>query len=137
MTIILWGLLSILTFNVYAIECDCEIRVYSPISGSHKMIPTPLKVYQLEEYDTYSRKNQWHCRKACLEKFQSDMPSVQLYALLSLYSERMIEEAMVGFNCTGLTTLKYPVRVKASLGPMGLGNVADQMVVVNHEEQCF
>jgi hypothetical protein len=29
------------------------------------------------------------------------------------------------------------VRVKASLGKLNLGNVADQIYVVNHEEQCF
>ena len=40
-------------------------------------------------------------------------------------------------NCTGFTTLKFPVRVKAKLGPMGLGNVVDLIQVVNHEQLCF
>jgi hypothetical protein len=58
-------------------------------------------------------------------------------ALLIKYSKNLIDEKIVGHNCTGLTTLKYPVRVKASLGKLGLGNVIDQTHVINHEEVCF
>jgi hypothetical protein len=134
---IMWILLGILAFNVYGVECDCEIRVYSPTTASHQISTTPLKNYQLNSYDSYSKNNQWHCRKSCLQKFHEDMSTVRLSALLTLHSERLIEEGLVGFNCTGLTTFKYPVRVKASLGEKGLGNVTDQIVVVNHEERCF
>jgi hypothetical protein len=36
-----------------------------------------------------------------------------------------------------MTTLKYPVRVKAKLAQNGLGNVADVVEVIGHEEVCF
>jgi len=65
------------------------------------------------------------------------MPGDRLRALLLTYTQGLIAERAVGFNCTGLTTLKYPVRVKASLGKLGLGNVSDTIEIVNHEELCF
>jgi len=101
------------------------------------MTPNVLKTYALEEYATSSMNSQLSCRRSCAEKFQDDLPAQRMTALLITYTQRLIEEKAVGFNCTGLTTLKYPVRVKAILGDRSLGNVADQMYVVNHEEVCF
>ena len=73
----------------------------------------------------------------CLRVFEDDLPNDRMTALLMLHSARLIKEGQLGYNCTGLTTLKYPVRVKASMGKLNLGTVADQVYVVNHEEQCF
>ena len=65
------------------------------------------------------------------------MSTERLNALLVTLSKEFIDERVVGYNCTGLTTLKYPVRVKAKLGDMSLGNVEDLTQVVSHEEVCF
>lgn len=65
------------------------------------------------------------------------MSTDRLNALLVTLSQELIQEKVLGFNCTGLTTLKYPVRVKAKLGDMSLGNVENLVQVVNHEEICF
>ena len=73
----------------------------------------------------------------CLKTFEENLPVERMTALLIIHSSRLIREGLLGYNCTGLTTVKYPVRVKASLGNLNLGNVADQVYVVNHEEQCF
>jgi hypothetical protein len=129
--------LSLICLKAFALPCDCEVRVYSPITGSHQLPATSLKKYELEEYGSYSFNNQRSCRQRCLDKFQDDMPTARLNALLLVYGQNLINEKMLGYNCTGLTTLKFPVRVKASLGQLGLGNVADQVHVVNHEEICF
>lgn len=129
--------LFLLSAKAFAIGCDCEVRVYSPTTGSHRMVPNTLKIYELEEFSSYSKNNQRQCRKLCLEQFEKDMPQARLNALLLTYSQSLISEKAIGFNCTGLTTLKYPVRVKASLGELGLGNVADMVQVVSHEELCF
>lgn len=137
MKLILTLFIGFLTVKAFAIPCDCEVRVHSPMTGSYQMKPSPFRVYTLEEYSTYSLRNQRDCRRSCAEKFQSDMPSDRLSALLLTYSQNLVDERAIGFNCTGLTTLKYPVRVKASLGNMGLGTVADFVHVVNHEELCF
>lgn len=101
------------------------------------MKPTSFKVYELEEFSSYSVKNQRACFNSCLNAFEEDMPAERLTALLVTYSQNLIEEKAVGYNCTGLTTLKYPVRVKASLGRLGLGNVSDTVQVVNYEKICF
>jgi hypothetical protein len=122
---------------VFAMKCDCEVRVYSPMTGSYQMDSTPLKIYTLETYDSYRVKNQYKCRDMCLKTFEDDLPHERMHALLLIHSAKLIREGALGYNCTGLTTVKYPVRVKASLGKLNLGNVADQMYVVNHEEACF
>lgn len=125
------------TTSAFAMKCDCEVRVFSPLTGSHQMDSTPLKIYTLETYDSYRVKNQLRCRDLCLKTFEEDLPTERMTALLLLHSARLIREGVAGYNCTGLTNMKYPVRVKASLGKLSLGNVADQVYAVNHEEQCF
>jgi hypothetical protein len=131
------ALFILLSLNAFALHCDCEVRVLPPMTGSHQMGWTPLKTYTLEAYDTYRVKNQYRCRNLCLKTFEEDLPTERMNALLLLHSARLIRDGLLGYNCTGLTTLKYPVRVKASLGKLNLGTVADQTYVVNHEEQCF
>lgn len=131
------ALIGYWSFAAFAVNCDCEVRVYSPMTGSYQVPATSFKTYQLDEYGSYGVRNQLACKESCLKEFQEDMPISRMNALLLTYSQKMIEEKALGYNCTGLTTLKYPVRVKASLGAIGLGNVVDQIYVVNHEEVCF
>lgn len=130
-------ILGLWVFPVLAVNCDCEVVIYPPLTGSHKIGPSTLKTYELEEFNGYAVKNQWECRKLCLDQFHEDIPTERLNALLTLYSQRLVEDKKVGFSCTSPTTFKYPVRVRASLGSLGLGNVADQIQVVTHEEACF
>lgn len=125
------------SFAAFAIPCDCEVRVYGPMTGSEKMESYQLKLYELEDYSTYSIKNQRTCRKLCEQEFEEKLPVSKLKEELLKYTETLVQERAVGFNCTGLTTLKYPVRVKASLGEMGLGNVSDTIQVINYEKPCF
>lgn len=137
MKIILALILGLITANAFAIGCDCEVRIYSPTTGSHRMSPNSFKTYELEEFSSYNVKNQIACRESCLRKFEEDMSSERMNALLMSYAQSLISEGSVGYNCTGLTTLKFPVRVKASLGVLGLGNVSDTVRVVSHEQLCF
>lgn len=129
--------LIFLALDAFAIGCDCEVRVYSPFTGSHRMEPNSFRTFELEEFSTYSRRNQRLCRESCEARFEQEMPSQRLKALLVIYAQSLIDAGAVGYNCTGLTTLKFPVRVKASLGRMSLGNVADLVEVVSHEQICF
>jgi hypothetical protein len=137
MNFFLFVALTLISAKALAIGCDCEVRVYSPLTASHRMQPNKLRTYELEEYSSYSLKNQRQCRTNCLERFQKEMPTNKLKALLLMYTQSLISENVIGFNCTGLTTLKYPVKVKVTLGDMALGSVADFFQVVNHEEVCF
>jgi hypothetical protein len=133
----LLSLIGFWSFAVFAIPCDCEVRVHTPLTGSQQMSPVVIKKYELEEFSSFAPQNIRQCRESCLAEFQKDMPSDRLSALLVTYSMQLIDQKVVGFNCTGLTTLKYPVRVKAKLAQNGLGNVADIIQVVSHEEICF
>ena len=131
------SLIGFWSFAVFAIPCDCEVRVHSPLTGSYKIPPMVIKTYELEEFSSFAPKNINQCRESCLAEFQKDMPTSRLNALLVTYSMQLIEQKVLGFNCTGMTTLKYPVRVKAKLAQNGLGNVADIVEVIGHEEVCF
>lgn len=133
----LWALIGFWSLTAFAIPCDCEVRVHTPITASHQIEPIIIKIYNLEDYSTYARRNINQCRKTCLDEFQKDMPADRLSALLVTYSQELIGEKQVGYNCTGLTNLKFPVRVRAKLGNQGLGNVADFVQVVSHDEVCF
>lgn len=134
---LLWLALLLHGTLAFAIPCDCEVRVHTPLTASHQIEPVIIKTYTLEEYSTFTAKNVGQCRQTCLEEFQKDMPADRLSALLVTYGQELIEKRTVGFNCTGLTTLKFPVRVRAKLGEKGLGNVADIVQVVSHEQVCF
>lgn len=129
--------LLLFSSSLMAATCDCEVRVYHPTTASQKINSAVMLDYQLETFDSYSVRNQRRCRALCLTKFREDLPSPRLSALLQKLSERLIDEQVVGYNCTGLTTFRYPVRVKAKLGALSLGNVEDRMEVVTYEEPCF
>jgi hypothetical protein len=135
----MWILLSLflLVSSAMALNCDCDVIVYSPMTGSYQMAPNQFKQYHLEGFSSYSVKNQLECRDLCVKRFEADLPSSRLKALLLTYSQELITQGALGYNCTGLTTLKYPVRVKAKLGRLKIGNVVDQIEVINHEELCF
>lgn len=101
------------------------------------MPPNVVKKFQLESYDKDTIESQIQCRKSCFEVFGKQMNQNILSSLLMAHTEDLIDKKWLGFNCTGLTTVKYPVRVKAKLGSISLGNVADLIHVVNHERICF
>ncbi|MBA2403287.1 MAG: hypothetical protein H0V66_00835 [Bdellovibrionales bacterium] len=134
---LLLSLIGFWSFAAFAIPCDCEVRVHTPLTGSHRMEPVIIKTYTLEEFSSMAPKNIRACRQSCLAEFHSDMPAARLNALLVTYSMQLIDQKVLGYNCTGLTNLKYPVRVKARLAQSGLGNVADLVQVISHEEVCF
>src|SRR4051794_39907285 len=97
----------ILAFHVvtaFAIECDCEVRVHSPLTGPHQLPPDVIKVYALEEYSTFSIPNQRECHSMCLKEFEKDMPPERMKAYLITYGQSLITQRVIGWNCTGLTT---------------------------------
>lgn len=126
-----------LSTSSFALDCDCSVSIHSPLTGSLKLEPITLRQYELRSFDTYSVRSQLECRSLCVAKFEEDLPSVKIGQILREHSQDLIKARVLGFNCTGLTTLKFPVRVKAQLGQLRLGNVSDQIHVINHEEICF
>jgi hypothetical protein len=131
------SLIGFWSFYALAIPCDCEVRVHSPLTGPTNLSVYTAKTYTLEGYSSFSPQNQRSCRASCLREFQQEMSLARLNAILVTYSQELIAQGQLGFNCTGLTTLKYPVRVRALLGQEGLGNVWDAVQIINHEEICF
>ena len=130
-------LLMALSLPSFALECDCTVSIHSPLTGPIKLEPTVARRYELQSFDSYSVRNQLQCRKLCVDKFEEDLPSGRLAQMLKTHSQDLINGRVLGFNCTGFTTLKFPIRVKAQLGEMSIGNVADEIHIINHEEICF
>lgn len=133
----LFSLIGLWSFAALAANCDCEVKVFAPSTASAKMRPTLVKTYKLQSYDTLKVKNQLQCRESCLSRFHEDFTSESLNQILVGHTQNLISTGVLGYNCTGLTTLKYPLRMKAKLGTLPLGNVIDQIEVVTHEQVCF
>lgn len=127
----------VIPMKTWAASCDCDLLVFSPMTGSHQMPPATLKTYELENYASKNRVVQAKCQNSCIKAFNKDMKNDRLKSVLTLYAQRLIEERTVGFNCTGLTTFQFPVVVKARLGRLSLGNVYRSTEVITHEEACF
>lgn len=123
--------------KLLAIGCDCQVMAFSPITGSLAPSPHVIETYQLESFSKNTERSQMLCRESCQRIFQKEMPIERLDLALRTFSKNLISERAIGYNCTGLTTLKFPVRVKASLGKTGLGNVEDFIQVVSLEETCL
>jgi hypothetical protein len=121
----------------WAVDCDCSVVAFAPFTASHKLSLSTLRKFQLESYDNSSIASQRSCRISCAKTYEKEMKSETLTSLLLAYAQNLIENKSLGYNCTGLTTLRFPVRVKAKLGDQGLGHVADVVHVVNHEQICF
>lgn len=134
---LLFLILSLYAVSTFAISCDCELMVFSPLTGSHQMAPATLKTYELENYASKSSRAQLACQNSCVKAFSEDMAEKRLKSVLLLYTQRLIGEGALGFNCTGLSTYQYPVVLKARLGNVSLGNVYRSLEVITHEEACF
>lgn len=127
----------VISTSAWSNVCTCDVQVSHPTTGSQKMEPASMRQYALQSYDSLSPENQNECRESCLQKFRVDLPAEDMRTILVGLSQKLIEQGVVGFNCTGLTSFKYPVRLKVKLGGLSLGNAADQLEVVTHEQVCF
>lgn len=137
MRLLLILFLGLYSVNIFAFTCDCDLLVFSPLTGPRHLPEANLKTYERENYASQSAASQLSCQRSCVDAFSEDMKGQRLQALLLVYTQRLINERVVGFNCTGLTTLQYPVVVKAQLGNLSLGNVYRSLQVITHEEVCF
>ncbi len=123
--------------QILAIHCDCEVYVLPPTSGSHSIPIKKLAVFEIDEFSSYSTKSQFSCRNFCRQEVEEKLSSSDLTKKLNDYSAYLAEKSLIGYSCSGLTTLKYPIKVKAVLGKKGLGSVADFIQVVNYSQNCF
>jgi hypothetical protein len=134
----LFTLLSLLfSFNAFSLPCDCLVQVFGPLTGPKSLAVKTMKIFELEEFSKHSNVNGELCRKSCMNKFEKEITNNVLNFELLSYSQELIQNNIIGHNCTGSTTLKFPIRVKARLGGIGLGNVSDFIQVINFEEPCF
>lgn len=137
MKFILSAFLFMVSLPALSYTCECRVEFYPPLTGSHS-IPIESKIF--EEGREFGKINKYSyqacyedCKNAAVEKF----PYTQLQQVAYQQSVKLIQNDQVGYNCTGPTTFKYPVRFKAFLGPVSLGNVRQEMIIVHHDQKCF
>jgi hypothetical protein len=123
--------------SAYAYRCTCNVNVSHPLTASQTMKTATMRTYTMSTYDSMNEANVDACRNECVQQFRRDLPPDELTPILVELSKQLIDQKVVGYNCTGLTSFKYPVRVKAKFGRRSLGNVADQIEVVTYEQVCF
>jgi hypothetical protein len=123
--------------QIFAIHCDCEVYVLPPTSGPQSIPAKKLAVFEIHEFSSYSKKSQFLCRNLCGQEVEEKLSSSDLARQLKDYSASLVENKLIGYSCSGFTTLKYPIKVKAVLGNRGLGSVADFTQVVNYTHNCF
>lgn len=120
-----------------ALTCQCSILAYSPVTGPRNLKPELIKKFDLEEFGNLKQINQKKCLESCYHAFEKEMSYEALYDLLKGYSYTLIDQKVLGYSCTGVSVYKFPIRVKANLGHLGLGNVADFIEVIDLEVECF
>lgn len=137
MKFVLSAFLFMMSAQTLAYTCQCSIEVYPPTTGSHS-IPISSKVFdEGREFGRISKASYQACYQDCKEASVETFPYPQLQQVAYQQSVKLIQNDEVGYNCTGPTTFKYPVRFKAMLGPISLGNVRQELVIVHHEQKCF
>lgn len=129
--------ITLLSVNGFAFYCDCRLLIFSPLTGSHRLDSVEYKSYTLETFSKINDNTKNACRLSCSEKFNANFKSDDFYSIVYRHAEELIQSGAIGYNCTGQTTLKFPVKIKASLGHVPLGNVADFIQVVTYEKSCF
>ncbi len=134
---ILLAYLILISPNILAFNCDCELIAYHPLTSSYKVEPKVIKKFEIEAFGSFSKKNIESCRKLCSEEFEDKVSPKILNRMLIEYSSRLVEEGLLGYSCTSLTQIKYPLRVKAYLGGKSIGISSDFVQVIHSDQKCF
>jgi hypothetical protein len=130
-------LLTLINSAALALPCVCEVRFHTPLTASHEIPPHLYYSFEADEFPSVSLKHVNLCREVCKSSFHQKIPAERLQAGVTNYGQFLVEQNLVGHNCTGFTTLKFPIKVRAFLGPYGLGNVVNLSQVINYERICF
>ncbi len=127
----------IFPISCFSIPCDCQLLFLPPLQGGLEQSLKLVKVFELEEYNRYSKINYKKCRSSCSKHFGSSFYGENLTQTLRDHSAQLISEGKLPFSCVGQTQLKFPIKLKAFLGDRNLGVVEDFIEVINYDKQCF
>ncbi len=120
-----------------ATTCNCEIFAVSPLTASRSTDTLTVGKFTTNYYGDYKLESQDSCRKDCRLKAMSDYHATALREQLLPWTDRLVANGLAGYNCTGPTDFKIPVRVRARMGKVSLGLAHETMVFVHRERSCL
>ncbi len=134
-----WLLLSTLLTAVpaWATTCNCEVFAVTPLTASRQVDPFPLGKFKTNYYGDYKPESLNSCRKDCRLRAMEDYDGNALQEQLLPWTDSLVANRLAGYNCTGPTDFKIPVRVRALMGKVSLGLTHETMVFIHRERSCF
>ncbi|MBY0516754.1 MAG: hypothetical protein K2P81_07595 [Bacteriovoracaceae bacterium] len=130
-------LLLMFSLNSWANYCRCEVFAIAPLASSSNLGPFPLGEFKTSYYGSLDAESQTACRAECQQVAMKDYDAKFLRELLDPIAQSLILDKRVGYNCTGLTDFKFPIRVRARIGDTSLGLAHQSMLFLHHKKNCF
>lgn len=133
-------LLCLFLFSVYqarATTCNCEVFAVAPFSAARKIEALPIGQFKTNYYGDYKIESQTSCRRDCRVSAMNDYDADTLREQLVPWSDQLVDTKRAGYNCTGPTDFKIPVRVRARMGKVSLGLAHETVVFIHRERSCF
>lgn len=115
------------------VDCSCEVRALAPMRASQAVLPHRVGEFPGRQFGTREASAPATCLKECRRDALARFPRAALEAELTPWVDEVAANGGQGRICSGPTTFKVPVQVKAHLGDQALG-VAHQTVVFLHRE---
>jgi hypothetical protein len=115
--------------------CRCDLVSGHPMEGMST--PRFIKSYDGRYYGLPTPKAKAECIDECRSAFETKVDEYYLKEELRATGESLTYNREVGVNCTGPTTMKFPVQMKAYLGESSIGISHSSIHVVHFEKICF
>jgi hypothetical protein len=123
--------------QVLADYCQCEVFAVAPLSVSKKVGSYSVGEFKTSYFGKYDAEAQKSCRSECQKESMREYDANFLREKLTPWMTQLIAGGAAGYNCTGLTDYKIPVRVSAKIGDYSLGLVHQSMVFLHYNRSCF
>lgn len=122
---------------VWAFYCNCEVYAVSPLTSSEKSETHTIAEVKGRFYGLSDITAVRECRQDCALNAQADFDEDTLKTKLTPWVDELVDYKLAGFNCTGPTSFKVPVRVRAKLGERTLGIAREQIIFIHRNRSCF
>lgn len=131
-----WILLLVLSAPAaMAVECRCDVFALPPLTASHNLPPHDLGGFSGVEQAT-KMGDPALCRQDCRLGAMKEYEQAFLKERLRPWVDQLVADGSAGRNCTGPTTFKIPVRVRASLDARSVGIAHQDMVFLHQSYDC-
>jgi hypothetical protein len=117
--------------------CECHLNAFSPIHGNTFSYKDKVMTFIGNYHGAINVKSVHGCRQECVEMMRDKVDSDDLLVELKLRAQKMVDEETIGYNCTGTTTFKFPIEMRAYIGDRSLGSTYKSLEIVHVEKKCF